>query len=183
MKIDIFFDYTCRHSFALDRLLSSGLPNDLEIKWRTCSLKELRNPADDASVLLDPEASFSVLALALSHAVDAENFDGYHHSVFERLQDDQRRSSNEDLFELAEAAGVTRKAFSDQRASLVERLVEDQQQATGRWKAHGTPTIVFDETTAVYFRFLLEDLPKAGGWELIQGFATNQWLLEAKRST
>jgi len=181
MDIDIFFDYTCRHSFALHRLIEVDPPK-VAIRWRTFSLKELRRSEAEPSLLLEPEKSFSVLALALAHAVEDVNFLDFHRLVFERVHASAHKLGSDDLFDLADAAGVTRKRFEDDRELLIQRLAEDQDEAMQRWNAHGTPTIVFDRATSVYFRFELEERGGSATWHLLEQIARSPWLLEAKRS-
>lgn len=134
-------------------------------------------------MLTEPEASFSVLALTLAHGVDEVNFPQFHRSVFEKVQASEHKLTSDDLFDLADAAGLGREALSSKRSMLIERLRQDYEEASGRWKVHGTPTIVFCGKSSVYFRFDLEDLPGAEGWDLIDRIASSPWLLEAKRSS
>lgn len=134
-------------------------------------------------MLTEPEASFSVLALTLAHGVNEGNFPQFHRSVFEKVQASEHKLTSNDLFDLADASGLSREAFAANRSMLVELVRQDYEEASERWKVHGTPTIVFNGKSSVYFRFDLEGLPGPEGWDVIDLIAKSPWLLEAKRSS
>lgn len=187
MRLTVFFDYTCGHSFALKELLAGVSPGvKPRPEWKTLSLKEIRRRDGDPSVFDDRALhSFSLLALALSHAAREGDFDQYHRSVFDAIHKDHLEMEREDLFRIAEKSGVDIGAFERKRGSWLRRVKAEHGMAVKTWDALGTPTVVIDEKTAVYLRFDRSEFRPRGASALYKKLiaaASDPALLEIKRS-
>jgi predicted DsbA family dithiol-disulfide isomerase len=191
MQVSCYFDYTCPYSYkALTWLRAArGGGADLEVAWRTFSLKEANRDPGTPSPFDDPGiSSVSVLALALAHAArqaaGPADFDRYHLAVFQAMQVQRRRLDERALLELAGAAGVDVAAFDHDRARWLGAVAAEHRQAAGRLGVFGTPTLVLEGGAVIFIKLAT---PPAAGWagELWQSLCTiarcHPELLEIKR--
>lgn len=187
-ELTVFFDYTCQHSYRLKELLRRVSPiENLRVRWKTLSLKEFRRHEHEPSFFEDGDlTSFSILVLALAHAVPETGFDRYHNSMFDAIHAEERELDRDDLLQIAEDAGMDRKAFESLHKRWLKAVIKDHIEGVDKWNAHGTPTAVFDDSTAVYLRF---DHPPESDeeaeelWKTVTGVARGHPdLLEFKRS-
>lgn len=153
MRLTVFFDYTCTHSYRLNELLKRiTKKQDLTVKWRTLSLKEFRREEDEPSAFEEGFSSFSLLALALAHGVPAKGFLQYHNTLFDAAHGKHLELTYEDLIGIAESAGLDPKKIKREGKAWLRAVVEDHHAGVHRWNAHGTPTAVFDGKIAAYLR-------------------------------
>lgn len=187
-KLTVFFDYTCQHSYRLKELLRRISPQaHLDVSWKTLSLKEFGRHDDEPSFFDDAElSSFSILVLALAHAVPDIGFDRFHNAMFDAIHAEERELDREDLLEIAEDAGLDRKAFEASRKRWLKAVVKHHREGVERYNAHGTPTVVFGDSIAVYLRFAhppATDDEARELWESVTAVARGHpGLLEFKRS-
>lgn len=160
-SIIIYYDYTCPYSYRaacwLRRLEEAG--RELEVEWKTFSLKEVNRSGGEPSVFDRQRAeSVSVLALELAKAAQAAGpgvFERYHYRVFEAMHDDGRKLKASDLLTIARDAGLDTGRFEVERREGVwlHRVAKDHREGAERWKVFGTPTLVLDGEAAVYLKF------------------------------
>ena len=154
-KIGIFFDYTCGDSYRLksviDLLEQAGR---IEAAWSTFSLKQKRlaegepSPFDAAHI-----DSLSILALALAHALREQedaDFALYHTEVYRALHEEDHHLAPEDVMAIAAGAGLDIGAFKSDQQRWLKSVASEHQNAEARWGIFGTPTVIFDESLAVY---------------------------------
>lgn len=151
-SLTVYYDYTCRYSYRamhwMDRV-RAGRPN-FEVHWATFSLKEVnRSPEEPSWVDPDSPPSISILAFALAHAARVANFEGYHRTVFEAMQGEERHLSEEDLLAIAKEAGVDTSSFD--RAGWTGSVGAEHRHAVEQWGVYGTPTVIL-ENGATYIR-------------------------------
>lgn len=135
-----YVDYTCGHSF---RVWSWLRTLDVDVDWRTFSLKEV-NRAADAPRAFDDTGSISVLALALAHAARDHDFLRYHAAAFDGFQD--RHLTRDELLGFAADAGVPIDRLDPSR--LIAQVRDEHDEARTRWGMFGTPTIIDDDSVA-----------------------------------
>lgn len=185
----MFFDYTCAHSYRMSSVLRRVAPSrGLEIRWRTLSLKEFKRPATEPSLFAgDGVHGFSLLALALSHAVRPHDHAGFHDRLFDLIHGDHRALTREDLLAIAGGAGLDAAAFQADEARWLAEVEAEHREGVERWHAHGTPTLVFETGPAVYVRLVRppsDDADAARIWASIEQLALHApEVLELKRST
>ncbi len=160
-SISIYYDYTCPYSYRaacwLRGLEEAG--RELELEWKSFSLKEVNRPGGEPSVFDRQRAeSVSVLALELAKAAQVagpEVFERYHYRVFEVMHGDGRRLEANDLLSIGRDAGLDTGRFEAERREGVwlRRVAEDHREGVERWKVFGTPTLVLDGEAAVYLKF------------------------------
>ncbi len=159
--VTIYYDYTCPYSYRallwLRRLREAG--RDIELEWKTFSLKEV-NRRESGPSLLDQRRveSVSVLALELAKAAQAEGedvFDQYHRAVFDAMQGEGKRLGEDDLLRIARDAGLDVAAFElgRQRGRWLGDVAGDHFEGVERWHVFGTPTLVFNSEAAAYLKF------------------------------
>jgi 2-hydroxychromene-2-carboxylate isomerase len=155
--LPVYYDYTCRYSYRamhwLDRVVAAR--PELQVEWRTFSLKEVNRPEDDPPYLTaGAEPSVSVLALALAHAAREADFSRYHHTVFEAMHGEERKLGDEDLIAIAREAGVS----EFDRDRWTASVGAEHKEAVALHGVYGTPTLIFDGAGS-YVR--LRDFPES----------------------
>lgn len=163
MHVNVFFDYTCPYSYRvltwIDAVVLSG--GDVDVCWRTFSLKEANHDHDSPSPFDDREiSSISVLALALAHAARNAEFDRYHRSVFEAMHRDGHRLGEGELMALAAAAGVDVATFDQQRSRWLTAVAQDHREGVVRYGVFGTPSLVLEDGEVVFVK--LASTPQRG---------------------
>jgi protein-disulfide isomerase-like protein with CxxC motif len=124
---------------------------EVELCWRTFSLREANRVPASPSPFDDPEdASVSVLALALAHAVREADFDRYHRAVFRAMHVEHRRLGEADLLEMAAGAGVDVEHLD--RARWLAALAGEHREAAEHLGVFGTPTLVLDGEAVVFLK-------------------------------
>ena len=188
MRVVCYFDYTCAYSLRAWRWIETqvrGGEVDVDVEWRTFSLKE-QNSAEGTSIFQEgAETSLSLLALALSHAARQHDFRSFHASVFETFHDPDHRTSTDRLWDIAEASGVDVQRFRGDRADWIARVADEHRTAVTRYGVFGTPTLIFDKDVPVYLKMSrLPDSPAEGRrlWDALITLAVlHPEVLEMKR--
>ncbi|MGH2794247.1 MAG: DsbA family protein [Actinomycetota bacterium] len=144
--LTVYFDFTCGYSYRAMHWLD--LIPDLTVEWRTFSLKEVNREPDESWLEASSPPSVSVFAQALAHAARAGDYNRYHHAVFEAMQGEHRRLSEEEFLEIAVEAGADVEAFNKDRGAWVARVGAEHYDAVERLGAYGTPTVVLDGAAA-----------------------------------
>lgn len=163
MQLSCFFDYTCPYSYRAFAWLNGAAAAgaDIEVSWRTFSLREANREPDAPSPLEDDEIrSTSLLALALSHAAREGDFDRYHRAVFRAMQVEERHLEEADLLAMALEAGVDTAVFDRARPRWLAAVAADHRDAVSRFGVFGTPSFVLDGQAVVFVK--LAALPEAG---------------------
>jgi predicted DsbA family dithiol-disulfide isomerase len=158
-KIEVYYDYTCGDAFRFKKLLDLVDDGVVEVDWKAYSLQEHNRSPSEPSVFERGLESFSLLALAIAQAVPKEGFTKYHDEVFDAVKMQKKKMTSDELFQLAETAGLDRSSFEVQRKKWLEVIVGQHTDGRDRWRSLGTPTVVFEGERAVYIE--LSDIPES----------------------
>ena len=157
-----------------ERLRSGGV--ELEVDWRPFVLKEVNREDKEASVLAGPTLdSVSVLALAIAEALRGETGgESYRAEIFNAMHAGDERPLRDDVVEIAARAGLDMELFWRDEALWLGSVRASHEGAVSARGVFGTPTLVFDDDSAVFLR--LTELPPAtedrSQWDAVTTFAT-----------
>jgi 2-hydroxychromene-2-carboxylate isomerase len=187
MRVTCYFDYSCGYSYRaseLFRVVGAARP-ELKVTWRTYLLKEVNRKDDEPSFFDASEIeSLALLALALSHAARAKDFEGYHTNTFEAFHRGTPKVTRDELLELASASGVDVDAVMGEQPAWIERVAQEHVEGRERWSVFGTPTLVLAGESAVYLK--LSEVPEPDKaqelWDALWSLAlSHPELVEIKR--
>lgn len=158
----IYFDFTCSYSYRvwrwLDRLTTTD--RELVVDWRPFVLKEV-NRSDEESYLAGPTIdSVAVLALAIGEALrGTPALERYRSDVFPAMHEGDQRPGREDVERIAIEAGLDQDAFWRDESLWLGSVRESHEGAVARWGVFGTPTLIVDDSNAMYLK-LDEPIPE-----------------------
>jgi hypothetical protein len=147
-----YYDFTCGDSYRVVQMVEAvRRSKPLQIKWGTLSLKEASRADEEPSILEGEEITgFSVLALAVDHALRAHDVDLFRRHLFDAIHRDHLELEREDLLGMAAKAGLDVDEFLVNQQRWLKEVAEEHREAERRWGVFGTPTLVFDDRDAVY---------------------------------
>jgi 2-hydroxychromene-2-carboxylate isomerase len=169
VQLGVYFDLTCGYSYRawlwLERTRAQG--TQLDIDWLPFVLKEVNRKPGDRSLLSGPEiSSVAVLALALGEALrGTEGADTYRAHIFEAMHGGDERPSRDDIFRAAAEAGLDPEAFRSEESSWLSRVRDSHQRAVSAQGVFGTPTVVVDDSQALYLK--LRSVPREDDGHLL----------------
>jgi predicted DsbA family dithiol-disulfide isomerase len=175
MHVTVYFDYTCPHSYRALRWLVRVLraAGGFSLNWATFSLTEATRDRDQPSPFDDPGiSSFSVLALALSHAAREADFGRFHFQVFEAIHGHNLKVREDELLQIASAAGIDVEAFNSNRSQWLNEVIREHREGALKWGVRGTPTLVIDEGTGVWVKLAEEPESKEQAVDLWRAIGT-----------
>lgn len=159
-RIDFFFDYSCPFTYRawhwLRAVEESGRP--IEINWKTFSLRE-QNRGERASYFEQIDRDdVTLLRLAFAKAAQAAGadiFNRFHDAMYEAIHGKRGRRdlSAEDIYRIAQEAGIDTDRFDREYDSWVAAVGRDHREGRERWNAFGVPTINMGDRTAYYLKF------------------------------
>lgn len=169
MQLTLYFDYTCEDSFQVHQWLESIQASEpsLSTYWATFSLKELNRQPGALPAFDDPDQAreLSLFALALAQAARFGDFSQYHQRAFELFHG--RQTPNEEaLLHIARGAGVNVEAFREDYPRWLEEAAREHRNGAAKWKIRGTPTLVFDNRSAVMLRLAEARLSEDHAWQI-----------------
>lgn len=126
MKVDCYFDFTCEYSYRMwswFERLKEALP-ELDVTWRPFVLKEVNREVSESSLLSGPRIeSVAVLALALAEAATPGIVaDNYRARMFAAMHRSEERPGQEEVFGVAEEAGLDISRFQEGSARLLDSV-------------------------------------------------------------
>ncbi len=161
-SITIYYDYTCPYSYRallwLRQLERAG--REIDLRWKTFSLKEVNvSEGEPSAFKRGRQESISVLALQLAKAAQeagADIFERYHTALYDAMQGEGKRVTATDLMEMAGDAGldITRLEMDREQGRWLQEVARDHREGSERWGVFGTPTLVLDEESAIYLKFI-----------------------------
>lgn len=160
MRITCYFDYTCSYSYRawlwFERL---GTTEELEVNWSSFVLKEINRQEGEISALVGPTIeSVAALALALGEALRGhDGWERYHAATFRAMHSGEERPGADDIIRLAAEAGLDVDEFRNDQARWLAAVRASHVDGVERLGVFGTPTVVFDNDTAIYLK--LQGLP------------------------
>lgn len=175
VELAVYFDFTCAYSYRawlwFERTRSDGA--DLRLDWRPFVLKEVNRNEGASSLLTGPKiTSAAVLALAVAEALpDTAAAQVYRAKMFHAMHARDDRPSREEILRVATESGLDQDAFWGDEIAWLGGVRESHQDAVARLGVFGTPTLVTENSGAMYLK--LEDLPGEDDHRLLQ---TVVWL-------
>jgi 2-hydroxychromene-2-carboxylate isomerase len=174
VELAVYFDFTCGYSYRgwlwFERMREAG--TKLDIEWRPFVLKEVnRAEGEDPFLSGSKITSVAVLALALAEALDdGEPAEVFRSQVFQAMHESDQRPSKEEIIRIAAEVGLDQEAFWRDEASWLARVRDSHEQAVSGLGVFGTPTLVVDESHALYLK--LEAVPRANDDVLLNAVLT-----------
>ena len=179
MDVTCFYDFTCQYSYRawmwFERLRAAG--SELEIDWRPFVLKEVNREDTEPSLLSGPTIdSVAVLALALAEVLrDDAGADSYRSAVFHAMHAGDERPLRDDVLDIAARSGLDTDGFRRDETLWLGSVRESHEGAVVARGVFGTPTLVFDDNSALYLK--LTELPPAANdrelWDSVSTLATS----------
>lgn len=160
MKVEVWFDYTCRFSYrAHEWLETPDVSCDVDIRWRPFSLLEQNRHGEDEPVFEQSRLrdNVSLIALAVHQAVRiAEgDVDGYRRRMFAAWHEEPGRLATEDIVDFGRQHGLV----DFDRAAAFDSLAAEH--AKGQQVGvFGTPSLVYGPGQAAFLK--LDDVPTDG---------------------
>jgi 2-hydroxychromene-2-carboxylate isomerase len=174
VELAVYFDFTCGYSYRgwlwFERIRAAG--TKLDIEWRPFLLKEVnRAEGEDPFLSGSKITSVAVLALALAEALDdGEPAEVFRSQLFQAMHERDQRPSKEEIIRIAAEVGLDQDAFWRDEASWLARVRDSHEQAVSGLGVFGTPTLVVDESHALYLK--LEAVPRANDNVLLNAVLT-----------
>lgn len=166
LDLDVYFDFTCRYSFEaaqwvkdINDLMGSDV---MAVRWRFFSKDQAKadknNPGSGSKIWDQPSASTpGLLAFAAGGAAYDQGGEEAllkFYMALGRLYHVEKMSDT-DPGVIAQAwrdAGLSGSAPDGSGPLNLEKLKQDHTEAAEKYKAFGTPTLVFEEHRAFWFR-------------------------------
>jgi len=192
-KFDLFYDYLCpfvyRASVLLENVRQTGARN-VKIRWRYFSLTQI-NSKDEGWTIWDAPESDNVRGRLAFKAAEAarqqDRFDDFHMLLLRRRHVDRADIDDVGVIErVADEAGIDIDRFRRDMAdsTILSTLERDHRGAIAEHGVFGTPTFVFPDGAAAYFR--LSAVPEVSDsvalYDRLIGVASDEpRILEVKR--